>query len=126
MKKENIFVKIIRIFLIIILSPVLLIYFLCKKIKGIKKRKTEQELIKICTISQIDALSGTDFEIFLKNLFIAMGYSVELTKSSKDFGADLVIKKNKNRYIVQAKCYSHTVGIKAVQEIISARAHYKI
>lgn len=125
-KKENPFVKFLRIILIIVLSPVLLIYFVCMKIKHIKNRKNRENFIKICTISQINALSGLEFEEFLKILFKAMGYEVSLTKRSKDYGADLVIVKSKHKYIVQAKCYSHTVGIKAVQEIISARAHYHI
>lgn len=126
MKKENPFVKFIRILLIIILSPFLLVYIICRKIKLAKKRKMEQNFIKICTISQINALSGAEFEIFLKKLFLAMGYDVTLTKTSKDFGADLIIRKGKHIYIVQAKRYNHTVGIGAVQEIISARAHYGV
>ena len=55
-----------------------------------------------------------------------MGYRVQTTKKSKDFGVDLILEKNKKKTIVQAKCYSHTVGVSAIQEIISARNHYNI
>ena len=126
MKKENPFFKVFRILLLIVLSPIVLVYLICNKIKLAKKRKSEQDYVKICTLSQIDSLTGVQFEMFLKRLFEQMGYTVSLTKASKDYGADLIICKPPHRYIVQAKCYSHTVGIKAVQEIISARAHYGI
>ena len=55
-----------------------------------------------------------------------MGYKVSLTKKSKDFGVDLILEKNGKKTIMQAKCYSGTVGVSAVQEIISARNHYNI
>ena len=34
------------------------------------------------------------------------------------------VEKNKKLSLVQAKCYSKNIGIKAIQEIISARKHY--
>lgn len=126
MKKENKFVKVIRILLLTLLSPVVLIFLVTNKIKLAKKRKIDAEKVKICTISQINSLSGAEFEEFLKNLFEKMGYSVQLTSKSKDYGADLVVFKNKKKFIVQAKCYNHTVGVRAVQEVISARRHYGI
>ena len=124
--KENIIVKIIRILLLIILSPFVLIYLVSKKIKKRKLEKENAEKIKIYSISQINLLSGTEFEKYLKILFEQMGYNVQLTKKSKDYGVDLILEKKNKRTIVQAKCYNHTVGVSAVQEIISARAHYDI
>ena len=37
---------------------------------------------------------------------------------------EIVLEKNKNLAILQAKCYSKYIGIKAIQEIISAQKHY--
>lgn len=125
-KSESIFLKILRIILIVLLFPLVLIYLLVKKIKKIKKQKENREKINVYNISQLDFLSGIEFENYLKSLFENMGYIVEMTKTTGDYGADLIITKKNKSTIVQAKCYNHTVGVKAVQEIISARNHYKI
>ncbi|MEH7272628.1 restriction endonuclease, partial [Neobacillus vireti] len=44
---------------------------------------------------------------------------------SGDFGADLLLKKDRKKIVVQAKRYSKDVGIKAVQEVMGARSYYK-
>jgi len=125
-KRENIFTKIIRIFLLIVLFPIVLFYLIRDKIKKARINKINSEKIKLYNISQLDHLSGIDFENYLKSLFENMGYEVEKTKTTGDYGADLIISKKGKKSIIQAKCYNHTVGVKAVQEVIAARNHYKI
>jgi len=49
---------------------------------------------------------------------------VKVTPASGDYGADLVLTTSDQRIIVQAKRYKKNVGIKAVQEIASAKSHY--
>ena len=90
------------------------------------KRNKSQCLdgVDIFSISQIDSLSGQEFENLLKTIFEKQGYDVALTKKSHDYGADLVLRKNNIISVVQAKCYEKNIGIKAVQEIIAARLHY--
>ena len=75
-------------------------------------------------MTQIDSLSGVEFENFLRDVFEKQGYKVETTKASHDYGADLLLSKNGKLSIVQAKCYAKTVGIKAIQEIVGAKQHY--
>jgi HJR/Mrr/RecB family endonuclease len=53
-----------------------------------------------------------------------MGYKVEHTKLSGDQGADLVVVKFGIKTVIQAKCYSGTVGNYAVQEIFAACSLY--
>ena len=89
------------------------------------KRKRSNSAIEIYHLSQIDSLTGEEFERLLMNIFEKQGYEVELTKRSHDYGADLIMKKNNTISIVQAKCYGKNIGIKAVQEIISAKVHYR-
>ena len=124
--RESGFVKFVRILLLIILSPIVLIYLITRFFKRLKDKKRNAEKIKIYSVSQLDTMSGTEFESFLKVLFEKMEYYVLLTKISRDYGADLIIKKGGKESLVQAKCYTKTVGIKAVQEIIGAKNHYKI
>jgi HJR/Mrr/RecB family endonuclease len=54
-----------------------------------------------------------------------MGYKVEITKTTGDQGADLVIEKFGEKTAVQAKCYASTVGNYAVQEVLAAKSLYK-
>lgn len=123
---QNIFIKILRIFLLIILFPVVLIYLAVKYKQYRKIKLKEADLIEFYGKSQLGSLTGIEFEECLLNLFEKMGYKVRLTKTTGDFGADLIICKNGKTSIVQAKRYSHTVGVKAVQEVIAAREFYKI
>ncbi len=110
--------------MIIVLLPVVLFYLISGYLKNKKAKKINAEKIAVFNMSQIDLLSGTEFETFLKTLFEKMGYSVQMTKKSHDYGVDLIVSKKNETSIVQAKCYAKTVGIKAVQEIVSARSHY--
>ena len=125
-KRENKVVKFIRITLIIVLFPFVMAFLVKSYLKHKQRKKANSEKIKIYDISQINSMTGVEFENYLKLLFEKMGYKVSLTKKSKDFGVDLILEKNGKKTILQAKCYSGTVGVSAVQEIISARNHYNI
>jgi len=76
-------------------------------------------------IIHIDKMSGTQFEIFLKEMFKTLGYNVKRTPDSGDFGADLYMEKNGNSYVVQAKRSKTKIGLAAVQEVVAAKAYYK-
>ena len=81
--------------------------------------------LKDSNIYEIDSMDGVQFEHYLKSLFKSKGYRVDLTSTTGDFGADLILNKDSKRCVVQAKRYSKPVGIKAVQEVISAIKMYK-
>ena len=125
-RRENKIIKFIRITLIIVLFPFVVAFLVKSYLKYKQRKKANSEMIKIYDISQINSMTGVEFENYLKLLFEKMGYKVSLTKKSKDFGVDLILEKNGKKTILQAKCYSGTVGVSAVQEIISARNHYNI
>ncbi|MFN8481227.1 MAG: restriction endonuclease [Kouleothrix sp.] len=76
-------------------------------------------------IADIDRMDGFRFEHYLVGLFKRLGYTVELTPARGDYGADLIISKNGIRTAVQAKRYSGNVGVKAVQEVVTAQQMYK-
>ena len=118
-------VTIIRVLLIIVLLPVVIVYCIASGIKKLKVKKLAKEKIKIFNISQVDSMTGIEFECLLKDLFEKQGYTASLTSSSGDYGADLVCEKNGKTLIVQSKRYSGTVGPKAIQEIIGAKNHYR-
>ncbi|MBY7740146.1 restriction endonuclease [Paenibacillus polymyxa] len=90
---------------------------------SIQRKRTER--LKRSGIAQIDKMDGFQFEHYLGHLFRSQGYKAEVTRAAGDFGADLILSKDKKRIVVQAKRYSKNVGLKAVQEVQSARAHYR-
>ena len=75
--------------------------------------------------AELDQLSGLEFEEFLAGLFRAQGYAAELTPTSGDYGADLILSKDGRRIAVQAKRYVGSVGVAAVQEALSGMAYYQ-
>ncbi len=90
----------------------------------IMRKMKSQEKLKRSGIADIDKMDGRQFEHYLGVLFKNQGYTVTVTKAAGDYGADLIISKNGKKIIVQAKRYSKTVGLKAVQEAQTAIAHY--
>jgi len=91
--------------------------------KYIKRRKKKLNYIN-SDIHDIDNMTGAQFEEYLKAHFVKQGYRVNITPSSNDYGADLIMHKNGVTSIVQAKRYKDKVGIKAIQEIIGAMGYY--
>ena len=124
--RENGFLKAIRYFLLVVLLPFVIVYGIKSAVTKRKKHRQNKEKIAVFDMSQIDSMTGEEFEVVLKEIFENLGYVVKLTKKSHDFGADLIVSKKGISSLVQAKCYGKTVGIKAVQEIIASRKHYGV
>lgn len=86
--------------------------------------RAQQKLVR-SGIDAIDRMDGREFEEYLVVLFRKLGFSkVRATRYTGDFGADVVMEKTGERHVIQAKCYSNNVGVKAVQEVVAAKAHY--
>ncbi len=75
-------------------------------------------------IGDFSKLNGHQFEDYLKELFSVLGYQVMRTKLSGDQGADLIIKKDEKKTVVQAKKYAGTITNKAIQEVVASKKHY--
>lgn len=87
-------------------------------------RIQREERLKRSGIHEIDKMDGIQFEHYLKLLFKSYGYKVEVTRAAGDYGADLILMKDK-KIVVQAKRYSKNVGISAIQEVVGSKAHYQ-
>ena len=61
------------------------------------------------------------FEGLVSNLFAKMGLETKLTRSTRDGGVDVVAFDRRpvlgGRVVIQAKRYSHTVGVAAVRDL---------
>lgn len=98
----------------------------------IKQEEFEKSLLSpknattpILSISDIDLMSGVEFEYFISTLFDNMGYFTSITKASGDQGIDIIATKDGRKIGIQAKCYSGVVSNKAVQEVVAAKQYYK-
>ncbi|GKU25796.1 restriction endonuclease [Clostridium folliculivorans] len=101
-----------------ILSTIILIF-----IYFIVKKYTVKRMMKY-KMDNIDKLSGEDFEEFLALKFKKLGYKVKLTPTTADYGADLIIKKDKSKIVVQAKRWKSKVGVEAVQQVVASMKYY--
>lgn len=112
--------------LIVIIVAGIVLFTLSKK----KPQYSHNEIIdplKI-TIKDIDRMAdGSEFEEYLYRLFLALGYKdAYKTQGSRDFGTDLVFTdRDGYRNVVQAKRYSYSVGLGAVQEVYSSMRYYR-
>ena len=67
---------------------------------------------------------GMNFEKILAEMYEQMGYEVEITKGSGDQGADLILVKDGEKTVVQAKYSKSKVSSDAVREAIAAKRYY--
>lgn len=84
-----------------------------------------QQKLKKSGILEVDKMKGKVFEEYLQVLLRNKGYKVNLTAATGDYGADLVLTTKDKKVVVQAKRYKKKVGLKAVQEVVSAKNYYK-
>jgi hypothetical protein len=75
-------------------------------------------------IGDFSKLNGHQFEDYLKELFSILGYQAVRTKLSGDQGADLIVKIDGVKTVIQAKKYQGSVTNKAVQEVVASKKHY--
>jgi restriction system protein len=74
---------------------------------------------------EVDNMDGLDFEYYCADLLAANGFiDVEVTKSSGDYGIDILAEKDGVTYAIQCKRYTGLVGVKAVQEAYAGRDYY--
>lgn len=78
-------------------------------------------------MNDIDKMDGLQFEAYLKALLKELGYKSKVTNGSYDFGADLIMKRNNKKIVIQAKRYKYKnhISISAVQEVFAAKEYYK-
>lgn len=106
--------KLISILMFILFSGIYVLY---------KKRRENN--LKNSTIKNIDNMTGEEFEEFLQVIFKSKGYKTMLTPITGDYGADLLVKKNGVKTVIQAKRWKSIVGVEAVQQVVASMRYYK-
>jgi len=123
MAKSNSIVEIVIIILLFlpVILLVILIWGVYRLIKFLVQRKN-----KIC-LTNIEDMSPYEFEHYIANLFQKMGYQTRTTKASRDFGVDVIAKKENETVAIQIKKYKdNPVGNREVQMLLGAMQMKKI
>lgn len=118
---DNSILYIVLLILVVVIISKLLPYIINHiKLQSIKSN------FKRANIKDIDKMDGLDFEFYLSVLFKELGYKAVVTNGSHDFGADLILKKNNHKIVVQAKRYGYkkNVSIGAIQEVFASQRYH--
>lgn len=74
-----------------------------KETKFLSEDKNKDYYMESKNVANLNKMSGEDFEIFLKDLFIDAGYDADLTQKFKDDGIDIILTYGKEKVAIQAK-----------------------
>lgn len=83
-----------------------------------------QHFLLATELKYIDSLNGLEFESFISDLLVKLGYTTRVTPASGDKGVDIIAEKSGYLFAVQCKHYSSSVDIKAVQECFTGTTIY--
>lgn len=87
-------------------------------------RYQENQKLKAVVISEVDRMSGVEFEKYVGEILKFQGYDVKFTAVSGDYGIDILATRGPERLGIQLKRYSGSVGNHAVQEAHTGLTHY--
>jgi|TARA_B110000908_G_C10168992_1_gene409882 hypothetical protein len=84
------------------------------------------QILKYSLPKRFQDISPTDFEDLIAQLFKDMNYIVEQTSYSGDFGADIIVKKDNIKTVVQIKRYakSNKVSVGDINQVLGAKNYY--
>jgi restriction system protein len=74
---------------------------------------------------EVGFMSGAEFEVFVADLFEAMGHRAMVLGGAGDQGVDIVVNPRGKRIAVQCKNHSRPVNNKAVQEVYAGAKHHR-
>jgi restriction system protein len=76
------------------------------------------------TLRAIDAMDGVEFEGYVAARLGRAGWRVKFTPPVGDYGVDLIAEKDGQCAAVQCKRHGKSVGIAAVQQVVSGARHH--
>lgn len=89
-----------------------------------KRDKEIERKFRAIQISNIDSMTGIDFEHYLQRLLSYRGFNTSVTKASGDLGVDLIASKAGDRIAIQAKRYDTKVSRRAISDAVAGMKHY--
>jgi Restriction endonuclease len=87
-----------------------------------QRRRRDQEVVET---ARIDGMTGRQFEQYVAARLRLAGWAVSMTAATGDFGVDVIAARNGERVAIQCKRLGHTVGVGAVQQVVSGAMHHR-
>jgi restriction system protein len=88
------------------------------------RANAEAEALRVLSMSNVDEMSGIEFEEFVSELLHAQGYTIRLTPIN-DFGVDIIARRDGESTAIQTKRYAKPVGLGAVQQVYAGMAQHR-
>ena len=93
-----------------------------QKVKNILQKTTKSENPLKTSAYSVDCLSEKEFEVFIKWLFVELGYEVRPENAPTYFGVDFVASKDGEKIAVLAKRYPKTHQVTTYVVLLSQKA----
>jgi len=91
---------------------------------AIEAKISEIETIQYSRYSDIEGMTGIEYEEYCASVLTVSGWTVSGTPGSGDQGVYLIATSGNKRVCIQCKRYSKPVGNGAVQEVVAGMAHW--
>lgn len=109
---------------LILISSVTLGILLLVGVILLLMKKARDERLRRSGITQIDQMTGNQFEAYLRVLLSNSGYK-KIRKPIPDLGVDLIATKDGITWAIQAKRYKGKVKLDAIRQVVSTLTHYQ-
>lgn len=83
------------------------------------------QALQMLEIVDIDKMTGVEFERYVGEILSSRGFHIEYTPTSGDYGVDIIARRGGERWAVQMKRYSNSVGREAISDAVAGMAYYK-
>jgi len=87
--------------------------------------RRKKKLLRAIKIADVDRMSGVEFEKYVAQLLRSRGNKVTQIGGANDFGVDIILKKDGEKYAVQIKRSSKPVSRVAISDAVGGRQFYK-
>jgi len=90
-----------------------------------KRRQRLRGVYEAYTLSNVDTMTGIEFETYLADLLRRQGFTNILLTEQYDLGVDIIARKDGVTWGIQAKRYNQLVKAEAVRQVYAALVRYK-
>lgn len=108
---------------LLLIATVATVAWAARRLWGRPETPKARELAK--RFEDVRSMDGTQFEVFVADLFRAMGHQVSMSGGVGDQGVDMVVNPRGGRIAVQCKNHTRPVGNKPVQEVYAGARHHR-
>ncbi|BCM90795.1 hypothetical protein IAD21_02657 [Abditibacteriota bacterium] len=92
---------------------------------AIYSHQEERRKLRALQLSDIDNMTGYQFEHYVAKLLTCQGFSTQVTVASGDLGIDVMASRGGTKYAIQVKRQTQNVSRRAVSDAVAGKIHYR-